>query len=81
MELMKEILEKNFPAVQIKLTERQARRFEKVLQSASYRALKEIREIIRNKEFDDEECFFKIEEIVSVFEKIGSDGGSRHDFG
>ena len=81
MELMKSILEKNFPKVTVKLTNRQARRFEKVLASSSYQALKKIREIIKNETFTDEECFSKIEAVVCAFEKIGSNGGGRHDFG
>ena len=27
------------------------------------------------------ECFMKIEEIISIFETLGSNGGTRHDFG
>ena len=30
---------------------------------------------------DDPAYFRKIEEIVSVYESLGLDGGSRHDFG
>ena len=30
---------------------------------------------------EDSECFYRIEEIVCVFEDLGSDCGSRHDFG
>ena len=30
---------------------------------------------------EDSECFYRIEEIVCVFEGLGSDCGSRHDFG
>lgn len=29
----------------------------------------------------DSECLQQIEEIVCAFEVLGSDGGSRHDFG
>lgn len=38
-------------------------------------AVRKIKEIIECKE-----CFEKTEEIVLVFEKLGSDGGNRHDF-
>ena len=46
-----------------------------------YQALQEIRDIVRDGALDDRECFEKIEEIVCIFEKMGSHGGSRHDFG
>ena len=43
--------------------------------------LKKIKEIIINDALDDKECFKKIEEIILAYEKIGSTGGNRHDFG
>lgn len=49
--------------------------------SECYRALAEIRDIIRDDTLNDEDCFLKIEKIVSIFEEIGSGGGVRHDFG
>lgn len=49
--------------------------------SECYRALVQIREILKNDALNDEECFNKIEEIVCVFESLGSGGGVRHDFG
>lgn len=55
--------------------------FEKFVQNECYRALAEIKKIIEDDSIEDDECFMKIEEIVRVFESIGSDGGSRHDFG
>ena len=42
--------------------------------------LQKIKMILQDESLDDESCFLKIEEIVSAFEKIGSDGGARHDF-
>ncbi len=48
---------------------------------ASYRALSEIREIIRDERLDDPECFQKIEEIILALERAGLDTGFRHDFG
>ena len=47
----------------------------------SYRTLCKIREIVRDETLDDPECFARIEEIICAFEEIGSDGGTRHDFG
>lgn len=46
-----------------------------------FTALSKIKRIIENDTLDDPECFRKIEEIVSVLEFLGSDGGLRHDFG
>ena len=40
-----------------------------------------IKAIIEDDSLEDKECFRKIEEIVCAFEEIGSNGGSRHDFG
>lgn len=54
---------------------------EHILKMECYRALKEIKECLEDEPLDDAGCFMKIEEIVSIFEDMGSDGGSRHDFG
>ena len=29
---------------------------------------------------DDPACFLRIEEIVNIYEELGSDGGGRHGF-
>ena len=52
-----------------------------IIEMECYKALRQIKEIISNDNFDDKECFQKIEEIVSVFESLGSNGRGRHDFG
>lgn len=44
-------------------------------------ALQQIQAILRDDRLDDAECFQKIEEIVCVFENLGSGCGIRHDFG
>lgn len=46
-----------------------------------YQALEKIKTVIHDDSLDDSECFAKIEEIIQIFEKIGSNGGFRHDFG
>ena len=46
-----------------------------------YQTLRKIQEIVRDDSFDDPECFERIERIICEFESIGSDSGSRHDFG
>ena len=53
----------------------------KQLEMRCYKALCRIRDILWDDALNDAECFLKIEEIVQVLEEIGSDGGSRHDFG
>ena len=52
-----------------------------IVELECYKALKKIRRILSDRTLDDETCFEKIEEIVCVFESLGSNGGSRHDFG
>ena len=49
--------------------------------SIAYRALRKIREIVRDDSLRDKECFQQIEEVICTLENIGSGGGSRHDFG
>lgn len=53
----------------------------KLLDSTCYIALKEIKSIIEDDTLEDEECFMRIEKIVCLLEKLGSNGGNRHDFG
>ena len=52
-----------------------------IVELECYRALRKIKAIIQDDSLEDSECFMKIEEIILTFEKIGSDGGVRHDFG
>lgn len=54
---------------------------EKIIEIRSYKALERIREILKDDRYSDDECFHKIEEIVQVFELLGSGAGNRHDFG
>ena len=46
-----------------------------------YEALRKIKEILEDHTLSDKDCFLKIEEIVNVFEDLGSGAGDRHDFG
>ena len=48
-----------------------------IVELTSYKALQEIKAIIENDDLSDFAC---VEEIVRIFERIGSDGGNRHDF-
>ena len=52
-----------------------------IVEMACYKSLSEIKQILADTSLSDNECFEKIEEIVCVFEALGSNGGSRHDFG
>lgn len=70
--LYKETVQVTFPNLTVNQTE--------LLNSIAYRALRKIRDIVRDDSLRDEECFKQIEAIVCVLESIGSDGGSRHDF-
>ena len=56
-------------------------KLEELLEKECYKALKKIKEIIEDDSLSDKECFMQIEEIVCVFERLGSGGGNRHDFG
>ena len=54
---------------------------QEMVEASSYQALCQIREILRDDSLSDPECFEKIERFVCLFEQIGSNCGSRHDFG
>lgn len=51
-----------------------------LMDSAACRTLEEIRKVLDDDRLDDPTCFRRIEEIVRLYEKMGSNGGSRHDF-
>ena len=53
---------------------------EKLIHDRAVQALEKIREVLSEEEYEDPECFWRIEEIVRVFEELGSDAGSRHDY-
>ena len=55
--------------------------FHRIVESVAYTTLENIKNIITDDSLSDIECFEKIERIVCEFERIGSSGGSRHDFG
>lgn len=76
-EILREILENEkievtFPNLNITAKE--------IVEMKCYQALEEIKGILENDKLEVKECFEKIEEIVCVFERLGSNGGSRHDF-
>ena len=53
---------------------------ERLFESACFRALSEIKAVVDDDTLDDADCFERIEKIIGVFEKYGSDCGGRHDF-
>ena len=53
---------------------------EELLEMRCYEALRKIKAVLEDESLTDAACFQKIEEIINIFEEIGSDGGSRHDF-
>ena len=70
--LLESKIEISFPQIQ---------NVEALFSNACYRALAEIKQIIEDRSMDDKNCFEAIEKIVRVYECMGSDGGTRHDFG
>ena len=53
---------------------------ERIFNSVCYQTLQEIQHVLKDPSLDDKECFCKIEEIIRIFEDLGSDCGFRHDF-
>ena len=71
--LAKEEVTVSFPNLTLSATD--------IVEMTCYQALKKIKAIIEDTALEDSLCFMKIEEIVCLLEDLGSDGGSRHDFG
>ncbi len=77
-QILQNILEKNeivirFPDLRTDITT--------VFKLECYQTLRKIKAVIEDDSLDDETCFTRIEEIINIFEEIGSDCGGRHDFG
>ncbi len=53
---------------------------ERLMRERCCQALGEIREVLDDCTLDDPSCFQRIEQIVEIYERLGSNGGSRHDF-
>lgn len=71
--LVRENIEITFPTLHLDAAQ--------IVEGTCYCALMQIKEILDDGFLSDADCFAKIEEIVCTFERIGSNGGSRHDFG
>ncbi len=81
MELWKEMICALLLESEIEISFPQIQNVEALFSNACYRALAEIKQIIEDRSMDDKNCFEAIEKIVRVYECMGSDGGTRHDFG
>ena len=83
MELFQKILAQVFAQEKIQITfpELATQIVQQIVEAECYIALKQIWSILDDDSLEDSECFMRIEEVVRIFESIGSDGGSRHDFG
>lgn len=81
MELWKEMICALLLESEIEISFPQIQNVEALFSNACYRALAEIKQIIEDRSMDDKNCFEAIEKIVRIYECMGSDGGTRHDFG
>ena len=77
MELYEEIIAKVFQRQYQCLKTETAR----IVETECYKALQKIKKVIEDDSLDDKQCFARIEKIVIILENIGSDGGTRHNFG
>lgn len=82
MKLYQEILAEILRSHSLDITlQGEALPLEALVRSSVYRALEEIKAVLEDDSLDDPDCFIKIEKIVQIFESLGSDCGTRHDFG
>lgn len=81
MELYKEILVKSVVEKAILSSlETMQHNAADVIETACYKAIAEIKAILEDDTLDDKTCFLRIDEIIRVFDRLGSPC-SRHDFG
>ena len=81
MELCKDILAELLEREKIEVTFPDFKEdISKIFESKCYNALMQIKEILQDDSLSDEDCFLKIESIVSTFEQLGSKISYRHDF-
>ena len=79
MELYQEILAKMLESQEAQLFSKLDP--QKIVEMKCYQALRKIKAILEDDSLKDRQCFAQIEEIVCLFESLGSGGGTRHDFG
>ena len=51
-----------------------------MFENACYRLLADIRDVLADPSTTDEECFVRVERLVSLYEAAGGHCGARHDF-
>ena len=54
---------------------------EKLFEKECYVVLEKIKKILEDDSLEDEDCFERIEALVCLYEEMGSECGTRHDFG
>ncbi|NLS84126.1 MAG: hypothetical protein GXZ14_00720 [Ruminococcaceae bacterium] len=82
MDLYKEILTKILKEQKIEVVFLNLKISAKeIVEMECYRALQKIKSLMEDEGLEDKDYFIKIEKIVWVVEQLGSDSGSRHDFG
>ena len=54
---------------------------EEMIERRCYQALCEIKDILEDDALEDDDCFQRIEKVITVFERLGSGIKERHDFG
>ncbi|MDY3619084.1 hypothetical protein [Agathobaculum sp.] len=77
-DILREILARQ--RIEISFPDLQGVAPEKLIESASYTALRQIKEILENDTLSDADCFVRIEKIICVFERMGSRIEHRHGF-
>jgi len=74
-ELLLKLLEKETVCVTLSMFEE---KLGQLFANTCVIALNEIRNVIINDDLSDFQC---VEQIIQIFERLGSDGGNRHDYG
>lgn len=81
MQLAKEIFSKALAEEILRHISTDSFDLKSIIEMPCYIALREIKAILEDESFTDEECIIKIDEIIHIFEELGYNGGPRHDYG
>ncbi|MCL2408303.1 MAG: hypothetical protein FWC96_01635 [Oscillospiraceae bacterium] len=77
MSLHKEIISREIGKMMIDLLDKGAIDYSQIVEQESLAVLERIKAVIADSSLSDFDC---VEQIVRVFEEIGSSCGTRHDF-